>query len=299
MNSLNVFSLVFLMIVFVAIKNCKPSVEVEVEKNNTHIIIDSVEVDGTTTDFPPNYFDRKIPYTKSQYIEYLLFWTSEDGMGQINRNQPYCLPIEVLLAKIWFETNGGTTGVAKKDITAMAGIKGKNGVKGYDAKDGKNVQYASFSGRWEGIRALNNLLCVDDKWSTRMYKQRFKDWLKVSSKTLKNKFNLPLVVDNGQQPTWYYWLLSMQADPSNDLRKSKTSYANCGWSDKKIKKYGATKEMRETRLDHSRKMVNWLLKDEVKEILNDYYKKYGKEWNGIGKVTDFNGLTSINISYEF
>jgi len=257
-----------------------------------------------------NNFDysRQKPYGKHDYIKFLEYWLiKNDGIGKAIRGSKRNVPVEVVIAKLWFESHGGHSGLAKKDPTAILGIKGNNGVKGYDDTDKSNVQYASYPNRAAALKAFNNLLSVNNGWSSKVYRERYLAWEALSNKELgtyltrdivKGKtHHLPLVTQKGKQPSWYYWLLAMQAHPSSDLKKSKMSYANNGWTTERINKMGAIPLMRQERLFHSQKMINFLLQDDVRSVVATYYKKYEKSWTE--PIKWYGSVVSIEKNYTF
>ncbi len=258
------------------------------------------------SDTPILDYSTHRPYGQTDYVGFLEYWLLEnDGIGKVVRACKSTLPIEVVVAKMWFESHGGHSSLAKKDPTALFGIKGKNGVKGYDSKDAEKVQYMSYPNRAASIKFFNDLLTVHSGWSSSIYKARFLAWSALTNKQLAafttiddqgTVRNLPLVTSKTKQPDWYYWMLAMQAHPSSDLSKSEMAYANNGWTSQRINNRPSVK-MRQERLFHAQKLITFVLRDDVFPIINEYYKKYGNEWKV--PLKEYGKVVSVDIDYKF
>lgn len=229
-----------------------------------------------------SYLHEK-PYGARDFESFFEYWMLEnDGINKALSNRENRVPTEVALVKMWWESRGGHSGLAKKDPTALFGVKGKNGIKGYDYVDKEGVQYASYKNRAHSIMAFDSVLLYRNP----MYKKRFKAWKKLTPKYIASKHLIPLVTE-GDQPDWWYWLLAMQAHPSRNLKLSYSAYALCGWSSAKIKREGVCEQMRRDRLHHSIVMIKKLR--DSKELLNRYYDKYGNNYNFVIKKKHVNG----------
>lgn len=231
-------------------------------------------------------WDGHTPFGPHDTKGYLKYYTDNDGIGGPAR--PYItnekkrwatVPPEILLAKIWHESHGGHSPLAKKDPTQLLGIKGRNGVKGYDGTDKENVQYKSYPSRFHCMLDFTLLLAQvkgKKRSATTVYQQRFIDWKKIPASKIAQNYNVKLATDNPNniQPDWWYWSLAMQAHP--ELKKSKMAYAQCGCTKREMKN-GIKESCRQKRLAHARKLIKWII--QYQDIFNTYYIKYHKKYH--------------------
>ena len=197
------------------------------------------------------------------------------------------------------ESHGGHSPLAKKDPTQLLGIKGRNGVKGYDDTDKESVQYKSYPSRFHCMLDFTMLLGqVNGKKrsATIVYQQRFINWKKLNPGKIAEIYKIKLATDNPNdiQPDWWYWALAMQADP--ELKKSKMAYAQCGCTKREMKN-GIKESCRQKRLNHSRKLIIWIIK--YRSIFNDYYIKYHKKYRINKNNNSYTKLKLFKLDNKF
>lgn len=165
--------------------------------------------------------------SKSEFIKY---WKNSDAM--MAYETVYRMPQEVIISKMWLETQGGLSGAGRRG--AIFGIKGK-GIKGYDNVDREKVQYQAYPELWMALSHFCQLLTNQDG----MYYKRYRAWMSF---------------DHTLEP-WEAILLGMQVHPERS--KSKLSYAACGCKD------GTKKDCYETRRKHAMKCIKWVKDNKV------------------------------------
>jgi len=172
--------------------------------------------------------------------EYVDYWYNSSAM--LNYECVYGIDQEVILAKLWLETNGTLTGAGRWG--AGFGIKGKaktgKSIKGFDSKEkklrnGGKVEYIPYGAPWEMISGFCKFI------KKPLYASRFDAW--------KQKYP--------DMPDWYNYLLALQVHPNRN--KSELAYASCGCEAEKGKMISKT--CYNKRKAHAQKGINWVLKN--------------------------------------
>lgn len=187
---------------------------------------DCVAVPGRECTAPEDVFTTSITdwFTHKPYDtpeEFVAYWKK----AALHFEQVHKVPHQLILAKLWLETEGGRTGAGRRG--ALFGIKGK-GNKGYDNVDKERVEYAGYDQRWEALSHFCNLV------KKPMYRSRFENWKKYGP----------------QKPDWYNYALALQVD--YHLRNSSYAYAACGC------KSGTNRECYDKRKKHAAKVIDFV-----------------------------------------
>lgn len=198
----------------------------------TIFIVVFISLSATKPEKVEPVFDT--PYTdQAGYLEY---WKGTlDGFVTTHG-----IPEEVILAKMWNETNGGLTGAGR--YGALFGIKGKRkgkSIKGFDEREkgftskGK-VEYRYYEHRWEAISDFCQFLKGENGYNS-MYFERYVAWRQIYA----------------DMPDWYSWLLALQVHPNK--AESKRAYASMGVED------GTTDAGYAKRKKHAERCIKWVL----------------------------------------
>lgn len=169
--------------------------------------------------------------------EFIQYWWNSTAMKNYETTKH--IPQEVIMAKMWLETQGGLAGAGRRG--AIFGIKGE-GIKGYDPVDVENVEYQSYNFGWQALShfcdLINNepelLESGNDKIDNKLYYERFLAWKEV----------------HPNYPDWKNRLLSLQVHPQRE--KSKLAYAMVGCHD------GTNKKCYQIRKKHALKCIKWV-----------------------------------------
>lgn len=171
---------------------------------------------GWVADLHSQYSNKK---------EFIAYWKNSDAMNAYQC--VYRVPQEVIISKMWNETQGGMAGAGTRG--ALFGIKG-NGIKGYDNVDKEKVEYQYYGAAWESISHFCKLITNPRN----MYYARYRAWMSYDH-------NLEV---------WEAMLLGMQVHP--ELDKSKLGYAACGCKD------GRNRDCWKKRKAHAMKCIKWV-----------------------------------------
>lgn len=180
---------------------------------------------------------KKLSSNYQNQEEFIEYWWDSEAMK--NYETVKHIPQEVIMTKMWLETQGGLTGAGRRG--AIFGIKG-NGIKGYDPVDVENVEYQAYGSTWQALSHFCDLINNEpelldsgiDKINNDLYYQRYLAWKQV----------------HPDYPDWKNRLLSLQVHPQRE--KSKLSYAMCGC------RQGTTKSCYNKRKKHAQKGIEWV-----------------------------------------
>ena len=173
--------------------------------------------------------------------EFIAYWYNSKAMKEYEYKKR--IPQEVIIGKMWMETQGGHTGAGRRG--ALFGIKGK-GVKGYDNVDEEKVEYQAYNEAWEALSHFCDLINNDpvliasgqDKIDNNMYLRRYQAWSRI----------------HPDYEPWEWWLLALQVHPQRE--KSAYAYAANGCSCNKKGKI--SKRCYEKRKKTATKTIDWI-----------------------------------------